>query len=112
MSETEHRIGKLTPVGIPGDNETTARGLCILNGFGEELKYHGTFIEKLKDDGYNKYFVTKDIIYEITCKDLDPFADIARSSLNSDGTIDFEVRWYNGGASFSEVLESALRNLK
>ena len=34
-----------------------------------------------------------------------------KADLNDDGTIDFEVKFYNGGCSLNEALDKAIDNI-
>ena len=38
--------------------------------------------------------------------------DIQNAHDNGDGTIDYEVMYYNGGCSFNEAIEYALEDMK
>ncbi len=43
--------------------------------------------------------------------DIDGYADIFNASKNEDGTIDFLLRYYNGGCSFNEALTTAINKM-
>jgi len=42
---------------------------------------------------------------------IDDYQDIYNASKNEDGTIDFLLRYYNGGCSFDEALTTAIKNM-
>jgi hypothetical protein len=111
MSRTEHHVGKLIPVELSGTIEETCQKIlqemCI-----EPSIWCDSFREQLEDDGCRKYFITDNAIYKIESEEQDLDADIAKATKNEDGSINFEVRYYNGGCSFSEALDSAIRNIR
>ena len=50
--------------------------------------------------------------YVIISEDyIDDYADIFNASKNEDGTIDFLLRYYNGGCSFDEALNTAINKM-
>jgi hypothetical protein len=107
MSETEHHIGKLIPVELTGTVEETCQNILKEMDI-EPQEWYESFIEQLKDEGYDKYFITDDAIYKIESVSIGPYEDIARATRNADGSIDFEVKYYNGCRGFSEALECAI----
>jgi fibronectin type 3 domain-containing protein len=108
MSRTEHHIGKLIPVELTGTVEETCKKILQEMGIKHE-DYYSSFREQLEDEGYKKYFITDNAIYKVESEAQDPDADIAKAKKNEDGSIDFEVKFYNGGCGFSEALEYAIK---
>lgn len=108
MSETEHRVGKLTPVEINGTIEETAEAILKADGV-EPKEYYDTFLDQLEDVGYRQYVITDGKIYKVDMAEIDPYNDIFNATHNEDGTIDFEVKYYNGGCSFNEAIEEAIK---
>ena len=51
-------------------------------------------------------------IYKIQDKEFDPDSDIFEMEKNEDGTLDYHVRFYNGGCGFEEALSTAAMDLK
>jgi len=109
MSETVHYIGKLTLVPIEGDIQNIAK--MILQKEGWSLEGYNDFLEALEDWSYKKYIIYNENIYKVDMKESDPYSNMAIATKKEDGTIDFEVRYYNGGCSFSEAIEDALRKI-
>lgn len=110
MSETEHKIGKLKPCEMKGTVEETCE--VILSEMGiHDHEFCDSYREKLEDVGYRKYFITNSTVYEVEAKEKDPDDDIFIATKNEDGSIDFEVKYYNGGCSFSEALEEATKGI-
>lgn len=107
MSEIEHKKGKLIPTGKSVDNFVDD----FLKESGVDIpSYYESNIEFFNDHFYEKAVVHNDIVYEVECKSLEPWDDIFESKENPDLTINFEVKYYNGGCSFTEAIGYALKN--
>ena len=100
MSQTEHHIGKLKPTGQSVDNYVKD---CDIPS------YYDSDEEYFNDVFQEKAFQINGIVYEVETKELNDDY-IAISKHNDDGTIDFQVKFYNGGCSFNEAVEEALKN--
>ncbi len=108
MSETEHIAGKLVPVHL---NKTIREAMrIILEEYGEYDDTEG-LVDQFEDIAYRKYIVHDNVMYLVVGAQVEDEQNIAKASLNDDGSINFEVRWYNGGASFGEIVEQALDKL-
>lgn len=112
MSETEHWFGTLVPEEMHGDVEDSCKWILNLHGFNELGNCHSNWTDMFCDQYYREYTIFNNQIYRIFKVERDPNDDIAVASRNEDGTIKFEVKWYNGGGSFNEILDSALENIK
>ena len=112
MSRTEHRKGKLRKIGNKGVTlEDTCKTLHeqITN---EPLeKYYKDYTEYMSD--CDEYVVANGSLYQILedCE-IDEDSDIAEASVFNDGIIEYEVRFYNGGTSFSEMIEEAIEKME
>ena len=91
MSNVDHFTGKLTPTG-------------------KTLKE----FDKKADD---KYDLDDDVaveidgmIYTVEKKAHYPDEEIYKATKNEDGTIDFEVKYYNGSLGFNEAIDGALED--
>jgi hypothetical protein len=72
--------------------------------------YRGDWIKTLC--GYSENYITFNYkLYQIKSVEIDPNDDIITASLNEDGSIDFELKYYNGGASMKEAMASAMKKL-
>lgn len=110
MSETEHNKGVLIPIEIIDDLENTAGK--ILKDMGEAPEeYYGTFLEQLEDIGYRNFFITDDVIYRVENEGVDTEEDIMLAKAGENGRIYYETKFYNGGCSFNEALEGAIKNI-
>ncbi len=105
----EHHVGKLTEV-LPAENESynkLAERLLSENNKKLESFYKNVF-EQLNDDMCGTYHYYKGKIYKIEDKEFEDESDIVEGELNIDNTIDYQIRYYNGGAGFTEMLEAAI----
>lgn len=111
MSETEHSKGKLIPIFGAGDLEKSAKNLLKISGKKFKDEEYASCLEQVSDEGYREYYIGKDTIYLINSENLNPEDDIATAERLENGDIAFELRYYNGGASFDEMMDSALKTL-
>lgn len=111
MSETECNIGKLIPVKlINGEsNEGFAFRYCQENKI-EKESYCKTYVDQLFDDDYKGWFLHGDILYRCENERTDS-GDIFKVTKNSDGSISYVLKYYNGGCSFSEAMDYALKGI-
>lgn len=109
MSETETNKGTLVPItNLPDiSTEDNAREICSRLGF-EKGKYHESWMECLEDRAYRQVHFRDGIFYEIRNTRMDDDFEIIEGTKNEDGSYDYFLRWYNGGASMSEVLDDAI----
>lgn len=74
--------------------------------------YYDTYVESLSDK-LDKYFVvTENEIFEIIEYNDLYSDDIFEAIINKDNSITCILSYYNGGCSFTEAVEEALKNLK
>ena len=113
MSEMEHWIGRAVEIG-PNENETLEQACdrILIKEGGEKSKYDDTFQEALEDHSYKKIVIANDKIYDVSDKRDYETEDVVEAHLNPDGTIRFQLRFYNGGAGFQEVFEESLNKMK
>lgn len=90
MSETVHYKGKLTPT-----NKTLA-------------EYDPLAVDIHDIEGYQSAVEVNGYIYTVEKSDVDQEDDIYTAELNNDGSIEFEVKYYNGGCGFNEAIETAI----
>ena len=112
MSEVDWYKGKLTRVNRK-ENETLEQ-LCrrILDKENKfKRDWHDDYRDALLDECYESYTEIKGEIYRIEKERKDECDDIFEAHKNEDGTINFEVKYYNGGCCLSEAIEIALRKL-
>ena len=100
MSETEHHVGKLKPTGRSVDHYVED---CEIPSYYESKQEY--FDDVFQETAY----AINGIVYEVEAKNVEGDY-IATSKKNADGTIDFQVKFYNGGCSFNEAIEDALKN--
>lgn len=107
MSETVHYIGTLKEVEKLKGETLEEQCKRILDKKLEE--YYNSYQEMLLDEYYKKYVICNNILYSVEMKDA-TYNDVFNMSYNLDGTIRFEVKYYDGGCSFIEAIETAFNN--
>ena len=111
MSETEHVKGKLV-IAQTGDAGGFCKKYVESLGIDFDDEYYDSYEEFVREECYETHFIHNDNVYLIDSKEeVDPYNDIINAKQNEDGTIDFELRWYNGGASMGECLGLALEEI-
>lgn len=103
MSETEHFKGKLTPTG-----KTVEQYMKFV----DTPSCYDDKIEHFNDEFQDVAIEISGEVYSIVRNEYEDGNDIFESSKNKDGTIDFQVKYYNGGCGFGEAMEEALKNTK
>lgn len=110
MSEYEGHIGKLVEVEVEDLEDFAKEQLKIMNE--DKDDFYDSYLEQLLClDSYGFVF-SHGKLYKVTKHKEFNYSDIAHSSKNADGSIDFVLYYYNGGAGFDEVLKEALTNME
>ena len=107
MSDVDTYRGRLIPVDLEGQtlNQWIQKRLDRI-----ELKdYEFSWLDALHEELYDSYHYDRNsgILYEVQRERFDP-EGFVHARHNSDGTIDFLVSYYNGGASFGEVMDEVV----
>lgn len=115
MSETVRYSGKLKL--IPKLENESLEDQCkrILreHNYFELNEYYDSWQGMFYDKFYETYVISSDSIYEIIEKHSKPIDyDIFEAYPNKDGTISFNVMYYNGGCSLDEAIEYALESVE
>ena len=115
MSETVHYRGRAikVAVGLEGSKEYAMSVLRERNKAVEDY-YNGNVIECLCENYYEEFFFhpKTNNIYKIETKDvIDEYEDIIKAKKIDEGIIEYELKYYNGGAGFSECMEEAFNKL-
>ena len=116
MSQTIRQKGKLKL--IPKLEGETLEQQCkrvieynLNSNINNYEDYYNSYEEQLLDEFYNSYYSYHGNLYELEYEDLDCSYDFAEGNLNEDGSIDFHVMYYNGGASLSEILDEVMKDI-
>lgn len=117
MSETVLYIGKLKPVekllNVDETFEERCKRILKEHNYLELNDYCDSWEEMLCDELYDEYVIVDEDIYKIVEKNYRSIDDdVFEAHINNDGTISYEVMYYNGGCSFNEAIEEALQNIK
>jgi hypothetical protein len=111
----EHHRGIATKVQIPSNLSVEEYAKILLKDRNKEIAdYYSSAIECLCDVYYGEFYyhVLSGNLYRLEDSEQDEDEeDIVSASVNNDGTISYEIRFYNGGAGFDEVLEEAFDTL-
>ena len=108
MSDMEGWIGKAIPV---------YEGLSELDAIRQAVIDSGATPDddewELKEQFYDleTYEFVDGQMYKLEAKKLDPYGFV-EGKLNDDGSVDFVLYWYNGGAGRNEVLEQAVKQAR
>lgn len=90
------------------DLEALCKRMCNERGI-NDLEYSETWQECIQDRFYKMYIIASESLYDVSDKKDVQDEDIFEASLNNDGTVRFTLQFYNGGCSFSEAFEHALK---
>jgi len=114
MSETVHYKGIAKKVITPEGKTINEFSAEILKERNIKIDdYYENEMACLADWCYDSYFYHKksNTLFEITRESHEPNDDIIRAEFDRNGNINYELRYYNGGAGFEECLEEALDKL-
>lgn len=115
MSEMVHYSGKLEAVDTISSEtlEEQCKRILAKHNYFELDSYCDSWSEMLCEELYERYVIVNDTIYEVVEKKHRSIDEnIFEARANLDGSIEYEVMYYNGGCSFNEAIEEALENLK
>ena len=106
MSEMETKRGNMIKIET-GDVEQYCKELCIRDGI---RLTEETYSEQVRYSYNGEYLVVNNELYKLRyIEDLE--YGFAEAIQKEDGSIDFMLRWYNGGAIMEEVLEDAIKRM-
>lgn len=114
MSEQETVCGKLKLLNKLSDEtlEQQCKRIYSERFTPREVPYWDSFEEDLMDDGYKKFTIYDDNLYEVISKENFDSYNIFDIKKTEDGTFDFVLSYYNGGCSFDEAIEHAFNKMK
>jgi hypothetical protein len=112
MRDYEQHIGRAIPVESKDEtNEEMAKRVLAEKGKTELPSYHETYLEWFTDEFYKEYALVKGVLYKLEAEEVDPYDDVVWAKKNADGSINYVLRYYNGGCGFDEVFEEAILRL-
>ena len=114
MSRTVHYRGVAKKVWQPMGLSLNDVAKTILRERNKEIAdYYDDALECLVDSFYQEFFYHKktETLYQLDNNEHEPDDEIIRAHKNKDGVIEYELRYYNGGAGFDECLEEAFDKL-
>lgn len=108
MSDYEAHYGKIKKVETELSCEEFAKQEFIKITDKEVLpKGYNNFIEALRDESEEFYFTDSDI-YKIENNELDSDSDIFQYKELEDNSIEYNLRFYNGGTCLSEQIKEII----
>jgi len=114
MSETVHYKGIATKINQVNGKTLMQVAKDILKDRNKEIAdYYDNAIECLCDSFYREFFYHSktQTLYKLDNNEYEPDEDIIKANQKEDGTIEYELRYYNGGAGFDECIEEAFDKL-
>jgi hypothetical protein len=108
MSSTVFESGKLVPLDI---EESTALAICKERGIDVDSYFFDTPFEALACET-NDYAIVEGLgfcrVEDFESKDP---SDMCELTANEDGSYNFRIIYYDGGAYWTEVVEAGLKKL-
>lgn len=110
MSESVHYRGILKPVGrLEGESLKEQCKRLLKN---KELpSYYNSYKEYLTDEHYRELTIQNGIVYRVEKEMIETDDDFFNARIQDNGDVAFDVRYYNGGCSFDEAIERALKHI-
>ena len=112
MSETERVKGKIKLVPFADKTlDELCEYICKIRGVSKPNDFYGGWIDQSQEELYDDYIIIDECLYCIIDKEYLQYEGFEFASKNEDGSINFFVQFYNGGACLSEVIEDAVKKL-
>lgn len=110
MSETEYHYGTVNKYSTNPDIESVCKEICKKEGWVLDKSYYDSYQSVVEDMGYDtmKYLIIDDFVWSVDDTELDESHFIGNK--NKDGSISYNVGYYNGGCSFGEAIEEAIKD--
>ena len=110
MSDYERNKGRLIP---EGDSTLSLEARCELISDTYGWDKCDSWIETVNEEGCRVFYIDEntDTVYRVENKQVDVEYEFFNATRNGNGTIDFEVMYYNGGCSLSEAIEEAINDM-
>ena len=115
MSETVHYKGTATKINIPRDKSLVDVAKEILKERNIKIEeYYANSLEQLCSDYSFEYFfdARTGSLYELDNNGYDDNDEIIRAEEKSETIVEYELKYYNGGAGFEECLAEAFNKLE
>lgn len=115
MSEVVNFKGRIKKINrIPSETLEDQSERIVKDRRGKNFdlpQFYDSYSEYLEIELSGIYYLDNKFIYEVEreAQFLDDDFFIAKD--NKDDTIDFDVRYYNGGCSFNEAIKTAIDNM-
>jgi hypothetical protein len=111
MSETVHYRGVATQINIPRDKSLVDVAEEILKERNIKIEeYYANSLEQLCSDYF--FDARTESLYELDNNGYDDNDEIIRAEEKSETIVEYELKYYNGGAGFEECLAEAFNKLE
>ena len=105
MSDYENKRGKLVPMYRDVCCSLAEKCRKLANEKGWDIEEYYDYKEMIAEEGYKTHHIFNGQLFEIISEDIDPYSEIAEGVIMPDGSIEFVLRWYNGGACMHKMLD-------
>ena len=120
MSEYESWTGKVRKVNTMGLSiHEFVKSILSDSGWStteieEKFNYWGDEIHEIIDDVLmEQYLIIDEKLYHVlSLNSEDPDSDIFNATIDKNNTIDFNVKYYNGGCGLEEAIGIAIKNIE
>jgi hypothetical protein len=109
MSDVVHYRGTLQEI-ERFENESSEEQCKRLLQYTELEEFYDTYKEMLLDRYCYDIVELDGVLFRVTKENVNVDEDIFRLNRSEDGTMTFEVKYYNGGCGFTEAIEEAFKN--
>ena len=112
MSDIEHYKGRIRKEEkLPGESlEDLCKRIANQHGFYELTRWCDTWEELVMDELYKRCAIVDDELFLVeNKKHVNDMQDVFYASKNNDGSINFEVLYYNGSISFNDAIRNAFQ---
>lgn len=112
MSEIEHQKGKLTEIKPQNGEELQdlAKRILTEKNIKVEDYWGGDYVAALQDE-CEEIVEAQGKLYQCEVTDIDPYQNMFIATENPDGTLNFEVKYYNGSCSLAEGIRNAIERM-
>ena len=112
MSGIVHFKGKITEINPRQEKTLEQIATSIVNDRGFEVPdYYDTNLQYLTEEISKEFIIINEKFYKIEKEDV-MWEENVKAEINEDGSINFDVKFHNGGKSIEDAIEKAINNLK
>lgn len=110
MSSVVHYKGTLKLI-EKKDNETLEEFFHRVVEGNVDISCYESLTEYVTYEMQDTYYIKGNDVYAVTREEMDPDNEFFFGTVREDGTIEYNVRYYNGGCSFDDALAETLEKI-